>query len=73
MQKYPDTAVEQVVTRDRPAHGLIEQAARAQLVVVGSRGRGERAGLVLGSVGNAVVHRSPCPVAIVRPDTAGPG
>ncbi|MHA6781965.1 universal stress protein [Pseudonocardia saturnea] len=69
-EKYPDTFVEQLVTRDRPAHGLLEQAARAQLVVVGSRGRGEFAGLVLGSVGNAMVHRSPCPVAIVRPDTA---
>jgi nucleotide-binding universal stress UspA family protein len=69
-EKYPDTSVEQVVTRDRPAHRLLEQAARAQLVVVGSRGRGEFAGLVLGSVGNAMVHRCPCPVAIVRPDTA---
>lgn len=69
-EKYPDTFVEQRVTRDRPAHGLLEQAARAQLVVVGSRGRGGFAGLVLGSVGNAVVHRSPCPVAVVRPDTA---
>jgi nucleotide-binding universal stress UspA family protein len=69
-QKYPDTVVEQLVTRDRPAHALLEQAAGAQLVVVGSRGRGEFAGLVLGSVGNALVHRSPCPVAIVRPDTA---
>jgi nucleotide-binding universal stress UspA family protein len=69
-EKYPETFVEQLVTRDRPAHGLLEQAARAQLVVVGSHGRGEFAGLVLGSVGNAMVHRSPCPVVIVRPDTA---
>lgn len=68
--KYPDTHVEQLVTRDRPALSLLVQAARAQLVVVGCRGRGELAGLVLGSVGNALVHRSPCPVAIVRPDTA---
>lgn len=69
VEKYPDTVVEQLVNRDHPAHSLLEQAARAQLVVVGSRGRGEFAGLVLGSVGNALVHRSPCPVAIVRPDT----
>ncbi|GAA3237322.1 universal stress protein [Pseudonocardia petroleophila] len=71
-EKFPDTFVEQVVTRDRPAHALLEQAARAQLVVVGSRGRGEVAGLVLGSVGNALVHRSPCPVVVVRPDAAAP-
>lgn len=72
-EKYPDTFVEQVLTRDRPAHGLLEQAARAQLVVVGSRGRGEFTGLVLGSVGHAMVHRSPCPVAVVRPGTVDPG
>jgi nucleotide-binding universal stress UspA family protein len=72
-EKYPDTVVEQVVVRDRPAHVLLGRAARAQLVVVGSRGRGEVVGLVLGSVGNALVHRSPCPVAIVRPDTARRG
>lgn len=65
-EKYPDVAVERVVTRGRPAHVLLGQAARAQLVVVGSRGRGELAGLVLGSVGNTLMHRSPCPVAVVR-------
>lgn len=73
-EKYPDVPVERVVTRDRPAHSLLEQAAGAQLLVVGSRGRGGLSGLVLGSVSHAVVHRSPCPVAVVRPDTtAGQG
>ena len=66
-EKYPDVTVERLVTRDRPAHSLIQQAARAQLVVVGSRGHGEFAGSVLGSVGNALLHRAPCPVAVVRP------
>lgn len=65
-EKYPDVAVERVVTRGRPAGVLLGQAARAQLVVVGSRGRGEFAGLVLGSVSNTLLHRSPCPVAVVR-------
>ncbi|MBW0117470.1 universal stress protein [Pseudonocardia abyssalis] len=71
-EKHPETVVEQVVTRDRPAHSLLEQAARAQLVVIGSHGHGTLAGLILGSVGHALVHRSPCPVAVVRPDTAQP-
>lgn len=66
--RYPDVVVERLVTRDRPAHSLLQQAARAQLVVVGSRNRGAYAGSVLGSVGNALLHRSPCPVAVVRLD-----
>ncbi|MGE3287115.1 MAG: universal stress protein [Pseudonocardia sp.] len=64
--RYPDVPVERVTRRDRPAHALLEQAEKAQLVVVGSRGRGSVAGLFLGSVGHTMLHRSPCPVAIVR-------
>jgi nucleotide-binding universal stress UspA family protein len=67
-EKYPGVPVEGLVTRDRPSHSLLQQAARAQLVVVGSRRRGRFAGSVLGSVGNALLHRAPCPVAVVRLD-----
>jgi len=67
-RKYPDVPVEQVITRDNPARGLLEQAARAQLVVVGAGGRGEFTGLLLGPVSHALLHRAPCPVAVVRPD-----
>lgn len=66
-EKYPDIEVRRVVARDRPAHALLEQSAGAQLLVVGSRGRGGFTGLLLGSVSHAVLHHSPCPVAIVRP------
>ncbi|MHA6783097.1 universal stress protein [Pseudonocardia saturnea] len=70
-EKYPDVPVRRVVTRDRPAHALLKEAVGAQLVVVGSRGRGGFAGLMLGSVGHALLHRSPCPVAVVRPEESG--
>jgi nucleotide-binding universal stress UspA family protein len=39
-EKYPDVTVHRVVTRDRPVHHLLAHVAQAQLLVVGSRGRG---------------------------------
>jgi nucleotide-binding universal stress UspA family protein len=65
-EKYPDVHVERLVTRDRPARALVDESRRAQLVVVGSRGRGAGAALVLGSVSHAVLHKSHCSVAVVR-------
>lgn len=70
-EKYPEVRVEQSVSRAHPAPALIQLSTRAQLLVVGTRSRGELAGLVLGSVSNAVVHRARCPVAVVRPRSSG--
>lgn len=72
-EKYPEVPVRRVVVLDRPAHALVEAARDAQLLVVGSRGRGGVRGLLLGSVGHAVLHRAPCPVAVVAPRPAGGG
>ena len=47
------------------ANVLLEAARRADLVVVGSRGRGGITSLLLGSVSQQVVHHAPCPVVIV--------
>jgi len=65
-EKYPDVRVQRLVARGRAGRALLDEAARAQLAVVGSRGHGEIAGLLLDSVSNALVHGAGCPVAIVR-------
>jgi nucleotide-binding universal stress UspA family protein len=65
-EKYPDVPVRRLVARGLAGHALLDQAAKAQLVVVGSRGHAEIAGLLLDSVSNALVHKAACPVAIVR-------
>ncbi len=64
--KHPELVIEPVVVRDRPARALVRHSAGAQLVVVGSRGRGPLAGLLLGSVSQAVLHHAAGPVAVVR-------
>jgi len=69
-EKYPDVEVRRLVTRDRPAHALVQESGRAQLVVVGSRGRGGIAGMLLGSVSQALLHHSACPVVVTRPAPA---
>ena len=51
-----------------PAKVLVHQARDADVLVVGHRGRGGIASMLLGSVGLACVLHAPCPVTIVRPD-----
>src|SRR6185312_2640325 len=67
--KHPQVAVRRTVVRDGAVRALVTASAGAQLVVVGSRGRGNAAGLLLGSVSHGVLHGAHCPVAIVRPGT----
>jgi nucleotide-binding universal stress UspA family protein len=68
-QKYPQVAVRRTVVRDGAVRALVTASAGAQLLVVGSRGRGNAAGLLLGSVSHGVLHGAHCPVAVVRPGT----
>jgi nucleotide-binding universal stress UspA family protein len=50
-----------------PAHALIKAAEGADLLVVGSRGRGGFTELLLGSVSQQCSHHAPCPIVIVPP------
>jgi nucleotide-binding universal stress UspA family protein len=63
--RHPDVEVRQRVVRHGAARALLHEATGAQLVVVGSRGRGGFRGLLLGSTSQALIHHSPCPVAVV--------
>ncbi|VFA98057.1 universal stress protein [Nocardia cyriacigeorgica] len=65
-EKYPDVRVKQVVVEDRPARALLRAAESAQLIVLGSHGRGGFAGMTLGSVSQAVLHTAECPLIIAR-------
>ncbi|MET8121154.1 universal stress protein [Micromonospora sp. NPDC005291] len=65
-ERYPDVPVRHRVAYGAPARMLVEESATAQLTVVGARGRGALAGMLLGSVSHAVLHHSQSPVAIVR-------
>lgn len=58
-------AIEPLVVDDYPARALIRAARGADLLVVGTRGRGGFAGLLLGSVSQQCVQHAPCPVVVV--------
>jgi nucleotide-binding universal stress UspA family protein len=69
----PDgTAAEAVVEHGSPGPTLCEVAERlrADVVVVGSRGRGALKRALLGSVSTFVVHNASCPVLVVRAEAS---
>ncbi|MGK8523869.1 universal stress protein [Nocardia asteroides] len=65
-ETYPEVPVRRVVVEDRGAKRLLHEGANAQLIVVGSHGRGGFVGMTLGSVGQAVLHGADVPVIIAR-------
>jgi len=68
--RRPAERVETEIRLGDPRRVLLDHAERAPLVVVGTRGHGRVAGLLLGSVSGAVLRHATCPVAVVRPGPA---
>lgn len=63
---HPAVNVETAVIEGPPARVLMDMSADADLLVVGSRGRGGFSELLLGSVTQQCVHHARCPVTVVR-------
>jgi nucleotide-binding universal stress UspA family protein len=61
-----DVAITATLASGHPADVLLAISEHADLLVVGSRGHGGFAGMLLGSVSNHVVHHAHCPVVVIR-------
>ncbi|MFO7251870.1 MAG: universal stress protein [Actinomycetes bacterium] len=65
-ERYPDVAVVEETVQGHPVEVLRDASDGADLLVVGSHGHGELAGMILGSVSQGVLQHARCPVAVVR-------
>jgi nucleotide-binding universal stress UspA family protein len=64
--RTPEVDVRISISKGNPAKVLIDMSQSADLVVVGSRGHGGFAGMLLGSVSQHVVAHKACPVVVIR-------
>jgi nucleotide-binding universal stress UspA family protein len=75
-EKYPEVSVTRIVERDRPRDVLLDWSTRAELLVVGSHGRGGFTRMLLGSTSQALIEHADCPVLVARrranPDSMQP-
>ncbi|MCA9878336.1 MAG: universal stress protein, partial [Thermomicrobiales bacterium] len=71
--RHPGVDIDEVICLGEPAAELLSlaRAVDAELMIAGARGRTVWEGLLLGSVSEALVTEAPCPVLIVRQETAG--
>jgi nucleotide-binding universal stress UspA family protein len=68
LELSPDVEIHQALYHSDPRTALIEASTKAAMVVLGSRGHGRVASLLLGSVSAGVVRHASCPVVVRRPD-----
>ncbi len=68
-ERYPEVKVTEQLEHGHPVDVLRDASTEADLLVVGSRGRGDLAGLVLGSVSHSLLHHAACPM-VVTPASA---
>ncbi|MGW4351889.1 universal stress protein [Nocardia sp. NPDC004582] len=65
-ERYPEVTVRRLLVMERPDQALLRESEYAQLVVVGSRGRGGFEGMLLGSTSSTVLHNIETPTIVVR-------
>lgn len=68
-EQFPDVEVRREIYIDNPRARLLEWSKSAQIVVVGSRGRGGFKSMLLGSTSNSLISSAECPVVVVRPES----
>ena len=66
LESFPDVSVEYRVVHAGPAESLVAISHDARLLVVGARGLGGLAGMLLGSVSDQCVRHAACPVLVAR-------
>ncbi|MEU6778298.1 universal stress protein [Nonomuraea angiospora] len=67
-ERHPGVEVVTEIVHGHPVEVLREAAADADLLVVGTHGRSQLAGMLMGSISQAMLHHAPCPLAVVRRD-----
>ncbi len=70
LQDHPQLAVHQVLSHADPRNCLLDLSEAAAMIVVGSRGRGPVASLLLGSVSVSLSKHAACPIVVHRPHRA---
>ena len=67
-ERHPGVTVEEVIAKGQSARAILDASGDAALIALGTRGRGEFLGALLGSVSQGVLHRAKVPVAVIGPD-----